>query len=145
MLMPELLDHSLELGISSLDLILSQVCTLLEIISDITHRHLPLRFLSTTLRSGCSSALGAFSVRRDILATEAQRYRRPQFLCDGGAAWITRLQELSRRRINEGASLYGLACGRQRGRLVPRSTAPPWANAMPSIMLALAREWGRLT
>jgi len=45
MLMSELLDHSLELGINSLDLISSQVCTLLEIISDIAHRHPPLRFL----------------------------------------------------------------------------------------------------
>ena len=38
MLMSELLDHSLELGINSLDLISSQVCTLLEIISDIRFR-----------------------------------------------------------------------------------------------------------
>ena len=39
MLISELLDHSLELSISSLDLILSPIGTLLEIISDIAHGH----------------------------------------------------------------------------------------------------------
>src|SRR5262245_34125051 len=37
MLMPELLDHSLELDVSSLESILSYIGTLLEIISDIAH------------------------------------------------------------------------------------------------------------
>jgi hypothetical protein len=57
----KLLYHSLQVGISSFELILNQVGTLLEIIADVAHFFPPLLFHVATLRGQCGSMCSSFS------------------------------------------------------------------------------------